>query len=130
MKYKSGYKYQLAEFFELQTGIGNTGANSDYIALDPDGYMVINAAYAWDGPSGPTFDTKNSMTPSLVHDCFCQLIREGHLTSSYRKPADKLFYRMCRDRGMNPIRAWIWYRGVRFGARFNEQKPRPILEVK
>ena len=46
--------------------------------------------YAWDGPSGPTFDTPTNMRASLFHDILCQAIEEGLLDKKYRKYADEL----------------------------------------
>ena len=31
--------------------------------------IVIKEGYAWDGASGPTVDTYDSLQPSLIHDC-------------------------------------------------------------
>ena len=58
-----------------------------------DGVLIIQPKYAWDGASGPTLDTKNTMTPSLVHDAFYQLIREEVLPRKYKENADRIFYR-------------------------------------
>lgn len=55
-----------------------------------DGYLMARPHYAWDGPSGPTFDTPTNMRPSLFHDIQCQAIEEGLLDKKYRKYADGL----------------------------------------
>jgi hypothetical protein len=75
--------------------------------------IFIKKGYAWDGPSGPTWDTKNFLTPSLVHDALYQLIRIGQLSSGFRKIADKILYQMCRDRGMSWWRSRYVYKAVR-----------------
>ena len=115
--YKKGYKYQLVE--EYSTDIPITPDNdieSDYITLTSAGKITIKKGYAWDGPSGPTVDTLNFMRGSLVHDALYQLMREEALdNNNSRDAADKLLQQMCREDGMNPVRAWWVYQGVRFG---------------
>ena len=83
--YKDGYRYQLQEGYSLEISIRPTEAvGNDYIALDPQGALRIAKGYAWDGPSGPTLDTRNFMRGSLVHDALYQLMREGLLDHAIR----------------------------------------------
>ena len=111
--YSSGYKYQLASAYVVAVGIKLT-ANTKFLVLTGTGDLFIKAGYAWDGPSGPTFDTKNFMRGSLVHDALYQLMREGHIPEDYREQADRLLQRMCIEDGMTAIRAWWVYKAVRF----------------
>jgi hypothetical protein len=112
--YKSGYKYQLAEDYTMPTGLEVVRTiNTGFILLDPFGNLTIRAGYAWDGPSGPTFDTRNFMRGSLVHDAVYQLMREGHMPASYRQRADQLLRQICRQDGMSAVRAWWVYWAVR-----------------
>ena len=78
-----------------------------------NGYLIIRSGYAWDGPSGPTYDSKNTMRGSLIHDALYQLIRDGLLPFDYWKKADDELYRICRLDGMSWIRARLWIRGLR-----------------
>lgn len=112
--YNSGYKYQLKEGYTVATGIIPPEAiATEYIRLDLDGNLTIAKGYAWDGPSGPTVDTKNFMRGSLVHDALYQLMREGHLTEeTYRDDADRLLQKICKEDGMWALRAWWVYQGV------------------
>ena len=117
MKYRAGYKYQLAKPYECLIGIRHT-VSTPYIHLNTGGDLLIERGYAWDGPSGPTFDTRTFMRGSLVHDSLYQLMREGHLPTSCREQADLELWRICREDGMCWPRAWWVYRAVRiFGAR-------------
>ena len=75
--------------------------------------MVVTEDYAWDGPSGPTIDTKNSMRASLVHDVLYQTIREKGLPYEFRKRADLEFRRILKSDGMSFPRRWIWWTAVR-----------------
>ena len=68
IKYKDGYKYQLAETYSVWVAIvPATAIRHNFISLSPLGFLSIRKGYAWDGPSGPTIDTKNFMRGSLVH---------------------------------------------------------------
>lgn len=118
VKYKKGYKYQLSESFEFMIP-RRAGKNYDshWITFREDGLLTIREGYAWDGPSGPTFDTPNTMTPSLVHDALYQLMRMGLLPQSKRSYADELMRVMLIERGMSWFRAWAWYHSLRWGAR-------------
>lgn len=112
--YRKGYKYQLADTVAIQTRLRPALAiNTPFIALSPTGLLLIRAGYAWDGPSGPTFDTKSSMRGSLVHDALYQLLRAELLPASDRALVDKELYRLCVEDGMWKWRAKLWLREVR-----------------
>lgn len=125
LHYQGGYKYQTTGFFSMLTEINPPGIIfTEFITLRTDGFLFIERGYAWDGASGPTLDTKNSMRASLVHDAFYQLIREGQLPTAYRKDIDNFFYRILRKDGMSFIRAWVWWRSVRRLGWLSVIKPR------
>lgn len=116
--YKCGYKYQLVEQYVLFTDIEiPEKIETPYATMHEIGVLYIEAGYAWDGPSGPTFDTPDSMRGSLVHDVLFQFMREGLLDfRKFRALADALIRKICIEDGMHPIRAAAWYRAlVRFG---------------
>ena len=114
IRYKGGYKYQLAEACVTHVSIHPTHhVSSDFIVLSTDGVLIVDKGYAWDGPSGPTIDTKNFMRGSLVHDALYQLMREGLLPEEWRDMADRELQRICIEDGMWKIRAWWVYRAVR-----------------
>jgi hypothetical protein len=137
--YRSGYKYQLKtdyshlfdRFFPLLTKEFET----DFLWLGQSGgfgfrimKLIIKQGYAWDGPSGPTIDTKNFMRGSLVHDALYQLIRLQYLDKNvYRIVADQELYRICREDGMGWPRASMVYYSLRvFGnpaARYSGENP-------
>jgi len=109
------WKYKLEEDVVFETGIVPCFAFSSEFLNMWSTELTIYAGYCWDGASGPTVDTKNSLPPSLVHDALYQLIREGALPKSARKRADEIFREICIECGMNKVRAWLWYRGLRAG---------------
>ena len=129
MQYKKGFKYQLYENLTTEVGIyPKAFIYSRFITLTTDGLLTIFRGYAWDGPSGPTFDTKAFMRGSLIHDALYQLMREGHLPLLWRMQADKELRRACEEDGMYKVRAWYAYRAVRALARKSASGPvRPVL---
>ena len=117
MKYRKGYKYQLvADEFFYQTGIKGYTIETDFIVLTPAGEMLIRKRYAWDGSSGPTYDSKNSMRASAAHDALYQLMRMRLLPRSKRFLADYLLDRILKEDGMWKVRRWYWVRGVEWFA--------------
>jgi hypothetical protein len=112
------YKYQLLEEYSVSIEIKKIASN-DFLNLSADGTLVIKEKYAWDGPSGPTIDTKSFMRASLVHDALYQLMREEKLNRhSDRKTADKILKRMCKQDKMWGFRAAYAYIALRwFGAK-------------
>jgi hypothetical protein len=112
--YKSGYKYQLVKDYTIFVGITPKGLiDTEYLTLTTKGYLTIKRGYAWDGASGPTLDTSDSMRGSLVHDALYQLMRMGLLDHKWRKTADRLLRDICLEDGMIRERAEYWYDGVR-----------------
>lgn len=138
ISYKAGYKYQLVNSYihklpptfpiinEIETDylwLGMGGKFSDLYTR-----LIVKSGYAWDGPSGPTIDTKNFMRGSLVHDALYQLMRYGHLDKNvYRIHADRELQHICIEDGMCWIRAQFVYWGVRIGgnpgARYGNENP-------
>jgi hypothetical protein len=117
IRYRSGYKYQLVEGYSIKVSVTpQEPINTEYIKLGTDGTLAIKRGYAWDGPSGPTIDTRNFMRGSLVHDALYQLMRDAGLSKDqWRDEADLELKRICLEDGMSRIRAWWVHRGVRLG---------------
>jgi len=89
LKYRSGYKYQLAESISFQTNFkSKTGFKLDFISITKEGLITGSKGYAWDGPSGPTYDDDLFMLLSLLHDMLYQLIRAGFFRHDYWRLAD------------------------------------------
>ena len=114
--YKAGYKYQLHQDYVQAVPVApDFPVFTPYLTLTSSGVLKIAAGYAWDGPSGPTVDSKNFMRGSLVHDALYQLIRLGKLPLETKQVADELLHAMCLEDGMSRIRAsWVLL-GVRLG---------------
>lgn len=115
IKYIAGFKYQLAETYTLHTPIVGEVINDDYFTLEEDGILTVKKGYAWDGASGPTFDSKSSMRPSLIHDVFCQAMRDGRLDyERWQDTVNEFFKQMCIEDGMWRVRANLWHSAVEF----------------
>ena len=107
------YKYQLEKDYSVNIPIKDHDIDLTFLALDPTGMLLIRKGYAWDGPSGPTVDTPGFMRGALVHDSLYQLMRGEHLhDKKYRKVADEIMRKICREDGMNSFRAWYVYYGT------------------
>lgn len=115
IRYKAGFKYQLAQGAMYASEIQIfEGINTKYFNMTLDGLIQVNAGYAWDGPSGPSLDTKNFMRGSLFHDIGYQMLREGLLPhgQGYRTKFDELLRHLCIADGMSKFRAWYVYESV------------------
>lgn len=117
IRYAEGYKYQLRRTACIQVAIRPAQTiRTDWIELTADGWLTLQKGYAWDGPSGPAFDTPTFMRASAVHDALYQLLRLGLLAPELRAAADDEMHRICLEDGMWRLRAWWCHRGVRLGA--------------
>ena len=99
--------------------------STPYCCLSENGLFIVYSGYAWDGASGPTFDTKDSMRGSLVHDALYQLMREDFLGIEHRDAADRLLQRLCIEDGMAKWRAGYWYWAVKH---FSKKYAMPNLD--
>lgn len=126
--YCKGYKYQLDEDHVHQLAVP-VPVNIDqpfFRAIGTE--LIAKAGYAWDGPSGPTIDTKSFMRGSLVHDILYQAMEMGLLPLSYREAADQELVRICKEDGMCAARQWWVYKAIRFrGDEAIEHGPKPVL---
>ncbi|MFH1651300.1 MAG: DUF1353 domain-containing protein [Chloroflexota bacterium] len=124
-----GYKYQLMDDYTIRIDIKPAQSiEFKFLALSPEGLLTIRKYYAWDGPSGPTIDSRDFMRGSLIHDALYQLMRLSALDHRvYRKRADEILKEVCREDGMNPFRAWYVYLAVHL---FASGSARPREEPK
>ncbi len=134
-KYQLVFDYEIDILKELNIDIGPfnvliEGGGKKFIELKPNGKLKVFDGYSWDGPSGPTFDTKNFMRGSLVHDALYQLIREQKINSNRRALFDEVLYTICIQDGMWPLRAKIDWLGLKwFGAAAAKPKGQEPQEI-
>lgn len=117
IQYSRGWKYRLEAV--CKTSVPELkhlkGSLFPFIHLE-DGVLTIAKGYAWDGPSGPAFDTSDFMRASLVHDALYQLIREKEFSQVYRMDADRIMKRICEEDGMPWLRVqWCYWAVRKFG---------------
>jgi hypothetical protein len=126
--FRRGYKYQLASIYGLRTPICPPELIvTEWIELDTHGWLQFSRGYAWDGASGPTIDTPDSMRPSLVHDGFYQLMADGRLSLDHREAVDDFFLKLLLEDGMLPARAQVWHTAVRLCGRPGASTDRLVL---
>lgn len=131
MKYYEckSYRFQVAETVTLDLLHEFPDINFDWFTVKGN-KITIQKGYAWDGASGPTIDTKNTIKASLIHDCLYQAMRLGILDQSYRKAADKELRDQMKT---SKFRAKVWYLAVRLfaagSAKKNKLQKKEIVEI-
>ena len=75
--------------------------------------LTIQEGFAWNGASGPTWDSEGIRRSALVHDALYWLIRERKLPLEWRTQCDRVFRHLLRQAGVNPVRRWYYYAAVR-----------------
>lgn len=114
MQYTNGYKYQIREEmrFALPSEFQGVDITTDWITLR-DCILTIRRGYAYNGASGPTVDTKNSMRATAFHDAMYQLMCEEMLIREFKPLVDELFRELLRQDGMSAFRSAAWHRAVK-----------------
>ncbi len=108
------YKYQLMDDYIIQIDIEPVqNIELKFLSLSSEGALTIKKYYAWDGPSGPTIDTRDFMRGSLVHDVLYQLMRLRKLDYKvHRKRADEILKEICLEDGVGIFHGEDIGRGV------------------
>ena len=132
---KGDYKYVLKRRVQYETGIVGRACILPFCSLTNEGLLTIEPGYAWDGPSGPTFDTPSFMRGSLVHDCLYQLLRETDFGAfathaERREQADVLLYEICiKDRMWKWRARWVLSAVRKGGGPAARRAPRKVYEA-
>jgi hypothetical protein len=119
-------------YFEMPA----TGYPGDYgfISFDSNGQVLVKTGFTWDGASGPTIDTIDSVCAALGHDVLYKLMGQRLLESKYKDYADQWFFSRLKEDGMVGFRAFAWYKAVRlFGLPSHsmdkfKRAPKPFYE--
>ncbi len=116
--FSRGYKYQVRRPFHITLQIvPYAPIDLPFVKMSMMGELIVCIGYAWNGASGPTWDTLNSMIGSLIHDIIYQLIRLGLIDPKYKAYGDEVLHDLCTEDGMLSIRADYWRWAVlEFGA--------------
>lgn len=114
MKYQNitKYKYRLFEDEHFVLPFPLPEFDGDMIDI-VGGVMIVRAGYLWDGPSGPTYDSKDVMNASLAHDAGYELMRRGIIGQEFKKPFDNYYHRLMINAGVSPLRARVHLLGLR-----------------
>lgn len=112
--YYKGIKYVLATTYFVQLDFKpDYNIQTEYVDFNTDGWLTVRAGFPYDGPSGPTIDTPDSMRGALVHDALADLFRQGYLDRErHFTPMNKEFHKILLEDGMSPTRAEAWFIGV------------------
>lgn len=68
-----------------------------YLELNTIGLLTIHEGYAWNGASGPTIDTPDTIRGSLYHDALCQLKALGYISEAHAPQIHSLLRDVCED---------------------------------
>jgi len=118
--------YRLLEPYEIKTPVTGYSALTYHLSLLESGLLCIVEGYEWDGPSGPTIDTRSFMRASLVHDAFYELVRKEQLPFFVKASGDMLLRRIALTDRMHPLRAAYAYRAVKSAADWAAMPTAPI----
>jgi len=115
--FKYNYEYELEEDYTFDSGVlTNNYIKTSYLELTLSGVLTVKKGYNWDS-ADCTAGTDNFMRGSLIHHILYQFIREGALPQYFRKEADKLLVKVCREDGMGWIMSkWVYVWVRIFGA--------------
>ncbi len=128
--YRKGYKGSLWESYTLKVGIVGHEFEHRLFRLTMDGWLTIHDDYPWDFASGPTFDTKNTIRGSLVHDALYEAIKLGLLpkTAEMYRLADEELRKILLEDGMSQWRVRLWFWAVqKFGQGYSAGNDDKIL---
>ena len=107
-------KYRMLEFYFIaQSGIKGLFIDTVDGTLHPDGRLFVKADFYWDGPSGPTVDTDDTMGPSAGHDLLYKWLKLGLLAEKMRRKVDKMYKQLLRKSGTSYLRRSAHFLGVR-----------------
>ena len=115
MRYKKGYKYQLTEQLQWQTGFSpSVNIITRFIELTTDGLLTLKVGFAWDGCSGPVIDRATNMLAGAIHDGLYRLMRQQKLDHNMWRMADNEFRKALHKAGAWPITIKVDMRGLKW----------------
>ena len=114
MKFRKGYKYQLAEDELFRVSFHpDRDIVTPRIWLTTEGILTVKDGYAWDGASGPVFDRKTNRRASLAHDSLYQLMRMRRLPCERWRDADREYCKLLAEDGTWKITRKIHMAGLK-----------------
>ena len=117
MRYRGGYKYQLAKNEDFQTDFRPAiDIYTTRIWLTAKGLLTVLEGYSWDGVSGPVIDRKTNMHGGLKHDALYELMRKGLIDYSLWRQADYEFAKELEKHGAWQITIKLYMVGLKISA--------------
>jgi len=111
MKYRKGFKYQLAESISIMTSLRPPeDIFIDFAVLYMTGEFRLIKGYACDGASGCTIDTPGTFRGAFFHDAGCEMLRKEKLPPDWLPEIDKLAHTLWSKDMRFQFRADSWYR--------------------
>lgn len=130
IKYREGSKYTLDEPYSVDVPIyPPEDISIRTVKLTKAGRLTMAEGFAWNGASGPTQDTPDSMRGGLIHDALYKLMCAGQLSTEYRSIVDTVFAQVLVEDGMDEGRVKAWYVGVREFGEPHARAEQPVLEA-
>lgn len=131
MKYRKGYKYQVAEDVLFHTKMLGHNIITKRIELHTNGDLIVREGYACDGPSGPTVDRNENMSAAVLHDALYQLMRMRLLKHLHWREADAEYGKQMKKCGAWGITVKINLLGLKMmGGKYAKPKNRKkVYEV-
>jgi len=83
-------------------------------ALDTMTHVFVRKGYAWDGATGPVFQTDTTKRASLEHDVALQAIELGLISDECLEVFDKHYRYVAINEGMFKPRAYLHYFAMRY----------------
>ena len=113
-----GDKIELLQDYRIQTNLSCTigrrfkyyNGASGFVFLSSDGMLSIDNGWVWDGASGYTYDTPDTVEASLVHDALYFLHKKKKIS---RRKADKILYQILKKNDCPFFRRAAWFLAVR-----------------
>jgi len=132
VKYRKGFKYQLAELLILQTPFRpSEDIITKFVILRTTGQLELIEGFAWDGTSGPVIDRDTNQRGGAGHDGLYRLMRKGLLSYKMWRKADLCFATWLEEDGAWSITIWVDMKGLAIakGAAANPDNIAKIYEV-
>ena len=131
-KWRRKYKYELTQAHtmllrDLPAGVQLKEHRSKYIVLTKNSHgewwLTVKEGYRWDGVSGPTWDTDNTMRGGLIHDVLFQLMRGRVLAQNCFEWVNRLFRNILLEDDICMFRASYYFWAVQhFAHRYARPK--------
>lgn len=106
--------YTLDEKYSGKTAINGLNAEGDKWMLLPNGQMILDVGFRWNGPD-VVLDHPLLMMPSALHDAGCYGLKSGEIPKEKAKQVHYTYRDAMKTWGVPKIRRVVQFRAVRHG---------------